>query len=56
MIFLDLEEVIYVAIRMRGDQPEVFDSDCVSALARSRASVLGQDATRLALRRVQRCA
>lgn len=45
MIFLDLEEVLYVAERALGFPPEVRDPGLLeSALARPRASAFGTDA------------
>ena len=45
MIFLDLEELIHVATRTLGGEPEVRDAGLLeSALARPQASAFGQDA------------
>ncbi len=45
MIFLDLEDLIHIAVRTLGSDPEVRDHGLLeSALARPRASALGQDA------------
>jgi death on curing protein len=45
VIFLDLEDLLHVATRALGAQPEVRDHGLLeSALARPRASALGQDA------------
>ena len=45
MIFLDLEDLLYVAARALGDDPRVRDHGLLeAALARPRASVLGEDA------------
>lgn len=45
MIFLDLELLLHVAERAIGEPPEVRDPGLLeSALARPRATVLGQDA------------
>lgn len=45
MIFLDLEELLHIATRTLGHEPAVRDYGLLeSALARPRASVLGQDA------------
>ena len=45
MIFLDLDELLYVAVRTLGAEPEVRDLGLLeSALARPQASAFGQDA------------
>lgn len=45
MIFLDLDELLYVAVRTLGAEPEVRDLGLLeSALARPRASAFGADA------------
>lgn len=45
MIFLDLEDLLHLATRTLGSEPEVRDHGLLeSALARPRASALGQDA------------
>jgi death on curing protein len=45
VIFLDLEELLHVATRTLGAEPEVRDHGLLeSALARPRASALGRDA------------
>lgn len=45
MIFLDLEDLLHVAARTLGAQPEVRDHGLLeSALARPQASAFGQDA------------
>jgi death on curing protein len=44
VIFLDLEELLYVARRALGSEPEVRDHGLLdSALARPRAAAFGQD-------------
>ena len=44
MIFLDLDELLYVAVRTLGAEPEVRDLGLLeSALARPQASAFGQD-------------
>jgi death on curing protein len=44
VIFLDLEAVLYVAVRTLGTEPEVRDHGLLeSALARPHASAFGQD-------------
>ncbi len=44
MIFLDLEELLYIAVRTLGAEPEVRDLGLiVSALARPQASAFGED-------------
>jgi death-on-curing protein len=45
VIFLDLDELLYVAVRTLGAEPEVRDLGLLeSALARPQASAFGQDA------------
>ena len=45
MIFLELEELLYVAVRTLGAEPEVRDVGLLeSALARPQASAFGEDA------------
>ena len=45
MIFLDLDELLYVAVRTLGAEPEVRDLGLLeSTLARPQASAFGQDA------------
>ena len=45
MIFLNLEDLLYVAARTLGDDPRVRDHGLLeAALARPQASVLGEDA------------
>jgi death on curing protein len=45
VIFLDLEDLLHVATRTLGAEPEVRDAGLLeSALARPRASALGEDA------------
>jgi death-on-curing protein len=45
VIFLDLEDLLHIAARTLGAEPEVRDHGLLeSALARPRASALGQDA------------
>ena len=45
MIFLELEELLYVAVRTLGAEPEVRDIGLLeSALARPQASAFGEDA------------
>lgn len=45
MIFLDLEDLLHVARRVLGDNPDVRDYGLLeAALARPQASVLGEDA------------
>lgn len=45
MIFLDLDDLLYIAQRTLGDQPAVRDYGLLeSALARPRASAFGKDA------------
>lgn len=45
MIFLNLEELLHVATRTLGSQPEIRDVGLLeSALARPRASAFGEDA------------
>lgn len=45
MIFLDLDELLYVAVRTLGAEPEVRDLGLLeSALARPQASAFGEDA------------
>lgn len=45
MIFLDLDELLYVAVRTLGAEPKVRDLGLLeSALARPRASAFGADA------------
>lgn len=45
MIFLDLDELLYVAVRTLGAEPEVRDLGLLeSALARPQASGFGEDA------------
>ena len=47
MIFLDLEELLHIAARTIGSEPAVRDVGLLeSALARPRASALGEDAYR----------
>lgn len=44
MIFLDLDELLYVAVRTLGAEPEVRDLGLLeSMLARPRASAFGAD-------------
>lgn len=45
MIFLNLEELLHVATRTLGSEPEIRDAGLLeSALGRPRASVFGEDA------------
>lgn len=47
MIFLNLEELMHIAVRTLGGEPEARDSGLLaSALARPQASAFGQDAYR----------
>ena len=56
VIFLELDELLHVATRTLGAEPEVRDLGLLdSALARQQASALGEDATQRSIRRQLHC-